>query len=189
MIKLILKGSKTMNYIRINLKSLLVNRQNDNTSPGLGRGRLALALTAAEANRMYYSMAEMSVAEMSVGQNFRGQNVLAKCPWPKCPWPKCPSTVSPWVRNSCITHVISPKHWLNRMSHNFVVKRHHNNVKMMSNFLKLADVNAEYSNIRVKIFKHSAQKNGRKRMQHKFEERIDKSFPRVTVWHHEAAKQ
>ena len=37
-----------------------------------------LALIAAIANRMHYSMAEMSMAEMSVGRNVRGRNVRGR---------------------------------------------------------------------------------------------------------------
>ena len=44
----------------------------------LAEGDWTLAFTAAEANRMYNSMAEMSVAEMSVGRNNRGRNVLGR---------------------------------------------------------------------------------------------------------------
>ena len=45
---------------------------------GLAEEDKTLALTAAEANRMYYSMAEKSVAEMSVGRNVRGRNVRGR---------------------------------------------------------------------------------------------------------------
>ena len=73
MIKLILKGGK-----RINQNSLLVKRQNEIPHQGLAEEDKTLALKAAEANRMYYSMAEMSIAEMPVGRNVRGRNVRGR---------------------------------------------------------------------------------------------------------------
>ena len=36
------------------------------------------------------------------------------------------------------------KNWLNRMSHNFTIKRFQNKDKMMSVFFKMAGVDAEY---------------------------------------------
>ena len=55
-----------------------MKRQNDNTSPGIGRGRFDPSSHSCRSNGMYYSMAEMSVAEMSVGRNVRGRNVRGR---------------------------------------------------------------------------------------------------------------
>ena len=67
------------------------------------------------------------------------------------------------------------------MSCNFVVKRCHNNLKMMSVFCKMAGVNAEYFKVRLNLFS-SWHINVQEKESNK--ERIYKSVPQVTVRHH-----
>ena len=70
-------------------------------------------------------------------------------------------------------------HWLYRTSRNFVVKRSQKKVRMTSVVFKMADVNARY----LRSLKRWHQKDSRKRIQHAFVDRIDKSVHRVTVFH------
>ena len=69
---------------------------------------------------------------------------------------------------------------------NFVVERPRKNVRKMSVFLqddrrkcRVFECDNEYIDSSADI-----QKYARKRIQHEFEERIDKSVPWVTVWRH-----
>ena len=61
------------------------------------------------------------------------------------------SDVSAWVGNSNIIHLISPKaHFLLlNIACNFIFKRRHNNVKMMSVSFKMG----EYFKVRLNLFK------------------------------------
>ena len=53
---------------------------------------------------------------------------------------------------------------------------------MKSVFFKMAEVNVEYNREKLNLSSAGTQKYARKRVQHVFEERIEKSVPRVTVW-------
>ena len=53
---------------------------------------------------------------------------------------------------------------------------------MASVFFKMAEENAEYLNVKLKLIQALAPKS----MQEKESNRIDKSVPRVTVWNHSA---
>ena len=53
-------------------------------------------------------------------------------------------------------------------------------------FFKVADVNAGYLLVKLGLLKRLHPKYARKRIQYPFVYRIDKSGPRVTVWHHSA---
>ena len=57
---------------------------------------------------------------------------------------------------------------------------------MMPVFFKMAGVNAEYLKVTMGLFKRWHLKYARQRIQHEFEERMEKSVPWVTVWHHSA---
>ena len=50
----------------------------------------------------------------------------------------------------------------------------------------MADINAGYLKVKLDLFKRWYPKYARKRIQHAFVDRIDKSVPLVTVWHHSA---
>ena len=67
-----------------------------------------------------------------------------------------------------------------------VVKRHHQNVKMMSVLFKKADVNTGYLKVKLALSKNWHPNHARKRIQHAFVDWKDKSVPQVTVWHHSA---
>ena len=60
------------------------------------------------------------------------------------------------------------------------------NVRMTSVLFKMVDANAGYLKVKLDLFKHLHPKFERKRIPHAFVDRIDKSVPRVTVWHHSA---
>ena len=87
------------------------------------------------------------------------------------------------MKNSYITHITLPKVevLLYVASRNIVVRRCHINVKLASVSFKMADVNAECFKEKIDSFKRrqKRQKYARKRIQHGFEEKIDKSLPRV----------
>ena len=68
------------------------------------------------------------------------------------------------------------------MSRNFAVVRHHKNVGMTSVLFKMVEMNAWFSKVKLALLKQYT----RERIQHAFVDRIDKSVPRVTVWHHSA---
>ena len=55
---------------------------------------------------------------------------------------------------------------------------------MMSVLFKMVDINAGYSKVKLDLLKRWHLKYARKRIQHAFVDRIDKSVLRVTVWHH-----
>ena len=101
------------------------------------------------------------------------------------------SDVLPWVRNLLsYTRYLTQgpylviQHWLYRTSQNFVIKRRYKNVRMMSVLFKMANVNAGY--MYLDLLKLCHPKYARKRIQHAFVDRINKSVPWVTVWHHKA---
>ena len=57
------------------------------------------------------------------------------------------------------------------------------NVRMTSVLIKMADVYVGYLKVKLNLLKRT-QKYARKRIQHAFMGMLDKSAPRVTVWHH-----
>ena len=72
------------------------------------------------------------------------------------------------------------------MSRYMVVKRCHKNVRVTSVLFKMSDVNAGYLKLKLDLLKRWLPKYARKRIQHGFVDRIDKSVPRFTIWHYEA---
>ena len=54
---------------------------------------------------------------------------------------------------------------------------------MTSVLFKMTDINAGYLKVKLDLLKSWHPKYARKRIQHAFVDRIDKSIPRVTVWH------
>ena len=55
---------------------------------------------------------------------------------------------------------------------------------MTSVVFKMADVNAGNLNVKLDLSKRWYPEYARKRIEHAFVDGIDKSVPRVTVWHH-----
>ena len=72
------------------------------------------------------------------------------------------------------------------MSQNFVFKRCHKNVRLTSVLFKMVDVNAGYFKVKLDLLNRWHPKYARKRIQHAFVDRIDKSVPRVSVYYHSA---
>ena len=75
--------------------------------------------------------------------------------------------VLPWVKFLYITHVITPKAHI-----------------LLLFFFFTSSWWAEYLRLRLNFISAGTQKYARQIIQHEFEERLDKSVPRVTVWHH-----
>ena len=59
-------------------------------------------------------------------------------------------------------------------------------VTKTSVLFKMEDVMAPYLPVKLSLLKRLHLKYARKRIQHSFVDMIDKSGPRVTVWHHSA---
>ena len=57
---------------------------------------------------------------------------------------------------------------------------------MTSVSIKMEDVNAGFLEVKLDLLTRWHQKYARKRIKHAFVNRIDKSVPRFTVWHHSA---
>ena len=64
-------------------------------------------------------------------------------------------------------------------SQNFVVKRHHKNVRMMSVVIKMVDINVGNLKVKMDLLKCWHPQYARKRIQHEFVDRLDNSVRRV----------